>query len=190
MTYDTERVSKMQIRIIKSDGSVEPYLHTKVLGSFNHALSHAEECLYAAEQMAEAVTFYLYRQIQHGTLTSDEIHHMILTVLESMGHRSAAAALNDHRLKRKLQRKRIDVIDGAGRQDRMTVSTHWDKTRIVRDLVTHHNMDPFLARAIASAVEEKILNMGVTKIRKSLIHHLVVADTENMLEAHRQLAAV
>ena len=61
----------MQIRILKSDGQTEPYLHTKVLGSFNHALTHAGDCLYAAEQMAEAVTFYLYRQIRHGTISTD-----------------------------------------------------------------------------------------------------------------------
>jgi hypothetical protein len=180
----------MQIRIVKSDGQVEPYLHTKVLGSFNHALSCAEGCPYAAEQMAEAVTFYLYRQVRHGTLTTDEIHQMILTVLESMGYHRAARYLSDHRLKRKLHRKRIDVIDDARGPNQLTLSTHWDKTRIVRDLVSRQNMDRLLARAVASAVEEKILNIGVTKVRKSLIHQLVIADTESMLEAHRQLAAV
>lgn len=178
----------MQIRILKSNGQVEPYLHTKVLGSFNHALTHTGDCPYAAEQMAEAVTFYLYRQIRNGTISTDEIHHMILTVLESMGYAHAGQSLNEHRLKRKLHRKRIDVVDDTNQSDRIRVSTHWDKTRIVRDLMGHHNMDRFLARAIASAVEEKVLSMGVTKIRKSLIHQLVIADTESMLEAHRQLA--
>jgi hypothetical protein len=180
----------MQIRILKSDSQIEPYLHTKVLGSFNHALSHVEDCCYRAEQMAEAVTFYLYRQIQHGTLGTDEIHQMILTVLESMGYAHAATALNDHRLKRKLQRKRIDVVDDALPQNHVTALTHWDKARIVRDLVGRHSIDRFLARAIASAVEEKVLNMGITKIRKSLIDQLVFADTEGMLNAHRQLTTV
>ena len=36
------------------------------------------DCLYAAEQMAEAVTYYLYRQVRHGTLSTDDIHQMIL----------------------------------------------------------------------------------------------------------------
>lgn len=180
----------MQIRILKSDGQVEPYLHTKVLGSFNYALAYTGDCPYAAEQMAEAVTFYLYRQVKHGTLSTDEIHQMILTVLESMGYHRAAHSLNDHRLKRKLQRKRIDVIDDAHHQNHLMLSTQWDKTRIVRDLIGHQNMDRLLARAVASAVEEKVLNMGVSKVRKSLIHQLVIADMENMLEAHRQLAAV
>jgi len=178
----------MQIRVLKSDGQIEPYLHTKVLGSFNHAMACVDDCLYAAEQMAEAVTFYLYRQVQHGTLSTDEIHQMILTVLESMGYAQAAAAFNEHRLRRKLQRKRIDVIDDGHRQNALAAPAHWDKSRIVNNLITHQNIDRLLARAIAAAVEEKVLSIGVTRVRKSLIHQLVIADTENMLEAHRQLA--
>ena len=180
----------MHIRILKVDGQIEPYLHTKVLGSFNHALSRTGDCLYASEQMAEAVTFYLYRQMRHGTLSTDEIHHMILTVLESMGYGHAAAAFNEHRLKRKLQRKRIDVVDDTRHGHPAAGCDHWDKNHIVADLINRSNIDRFLARAIASAVEEKILNMGVTKVRKSLIHQLVIADTESMLDAHRQLTAV
>ena len=178
----------MQIRILKSDGRVEPYLHTKVLGAFNHAMSGIDNCLYAAEQMAEAVTYYLYRQLQRGTLTGDDIHQMILTVLESMGYRRAAAALTEYRLKRKLQRKRIEVIDDSRPPHAMDRTCHWDKSRIAADLQARHNIDRLLARAIASAVEEKVLKMGVTRVRKSLIHQLVIADTESLLEAHRQLA--
>lgn len=181
----------MQIRILKSDGSDEPYLHTKVLGSFNHALSHvSEDCLYAAEQMAEAVTFYLYRQVRHGTLSTDEIHQMILSILTSTGYRHGATALDEHRLQRKLQRKRTEVIDDTQRHAKVMSSAHWKKSRIVNDLTNQHSIDPFLARAIASAVEEKVLNMGLTKVRKSLIHHLVIADMETMLDAHHQLVAV
>ena len=181
----------MQIRILKSDGSDEPYLHTKVLGSFNHALSHVSgDCLYAAEQMAEAVTFYLYRQVQHGSLSTDEIHQMIRSILTSTGYHHEAIALDEHRLERKLRRKRTEVIDDIRHHGKVTSSTHWKKSRIVNDLTNQHSIDHFLARVIASAVEEKILNMGLTKVRKSLIRHLVIADMESMLDAHHQLAAV
>lgn len=180
----------MQIQILKSDGSTEPYLHTKVLGSLNHALAHiGSEDLYAAEQMAEAVTFYLYRQVRRGTLGTDDIHQMILGILRSTGYGPAAEALDEYRLRRKLQRRRIEVVDDAQRHHQSTAIQPWDKTHIVKNLMNRHNVDHFLARAIASAVEEKILNMGVTKVRTSLIHHLVVADTEAMLDAHCQLSA-
>ncbi|MHC4552986.1 MAG: hypothetical protein ACYSUT_09525 [Planctomycetota bacterium] len=181
----------MQIRILKSDGAIEPYLHTKVLGSFHHALALVGcESLYAAEQMAEAVTFYLYRQVSHGTLNTDQIHQMVTDVLESTGYGHAAEALSDHRRTRKLKRRRIEVIADVEQNPQMTVSTQWDKTRIVYDLVAGGSMDRMLARAVASAVEEKILSMGVTRVRKSLVHQLVIADTESLMDAHRQLATV
>jgi hypothetical protein len=181
----------MQIRIIKSDGNLEPYLHTKVLGAMNHALSLAgDECLYAAEQMAEAVTYYLYRKVQRGTLATDEIHLMILSVLSSTGYGHAAEALTQHRIERRLKRKRLEVVADHADDEGYKHTTHWDKTRIVADLMEKHNFDRLLSRAIAAAVEEKVLCMPITKIRKSLIHHLVVIDTESMLDAHRQLTSV
>ncbi len=181
----------MQIRILKSDGTIEPYLHTKVLGTFHHALALVgSESLYAAEQMAEAVTFYLYRQVSCGTLNTDQIHQMVIDVLTSTGYAGAGEALGNHRLTRKLKRKRIDVVADVKQNPHMMVSTNWNKTRIAGDLMNTHNVDRLLARAIASAVEEKILNLGVSKVRKSLIHQLVLSDMESMLDAHRQLATV
>ena len=62
----------MQIRVIKTDGNTEPYLHTKVLGTFHHALAMADNApLFAADQMAEAVTFYLYRHKPNGAIATD-----------------------------------------------------------------------------------------------------------------------
>ena len=181
----------MQIRILKTDGSIEPYLHTKVLGTFHHALALAgSDNLYAAEQLAEAVTFYLYRKLPQGTLNTDQLHQMVLDVLGSTGYADAAEALNDYRLMRKLKRRRVEVVADIRQNPNMTVSMQWDKGRIVQDLVAGHQMDRLLARAVASAVEEKILNMGVTRVRKSLVHQLVVADMESLLDAHRQLATV
>lgn len=181
----------MQIRILKSDTSIEPYLHTKVLGSFHNALALIGcESLYAAEQMAEAVTFYLYRQISQGTLNTDQVHQMVTDVLESTGYGCAAEALSDHRRTRKLKRRRIEVIADVQQNPQMTVSAQWDKTRVVHDLLADGAVDRLLARAIASAVEEKILNMGVTRVRKSLVHQLVIADMESLMDAHRQLATV
>lgn len=181
----------MQIRIVKSDGSIEPYLHTKVLGTFHHALALVNaDNLYAAEQMAEAVTFYLYRKVSQGTLNTDKIHQMVSDVLASTGYPDAAEALSARRLARKLQRKRIEVIADTGLCPTSAVATHWDKTHIAHDLMNIHNVDRLLARAIASVVEEKILNMGMLRVRKSLIHQLVVADMESLMDAHRQLATV
>ena len=176
----------MRIRVLKTDRTVEPYLHTKVLGTFHHALSAAGgPDLYAAEQMAEAVTFYLYSTQQNRNFTSDEIHLMIQAVLRDTGFTAAAAALHDHRLGRKLQRKRIEVIseapEGSGHP------AHWSKSLLVESLMRNYRLSRPLARAVAGAVEEKILWMGIPKIRRSLIRELVEADTEAMLRAEQQL---
>lgn len=180
----------MQIQIVKADGTAEPYLHTKVLGSFNHALAMVhEDCLYTAEQLSEAVTFYLYRKVKRGTLTSDEIHLMIISVLTSTGFEHAAQALTQHRLERRLKRKRIEVTCDGESGDNLSSASGWDKSHIVQDLMYKQNFDRLLARAIAAAVEEKVLNMNITKIRKSLIRQLVLIDTESLLEASHQLAA-
>jgi hypothetical protein len=53
----------------------------------------------------------------------------------------------------------------------------------------HYRLQRPLARAIAGAVEEKVLRMGVVRIRKATIHHLMIDDMENLLEAHYQLSA-
>lgn len=177
----------MQIRVTKNDGTVEPYLHTKVLGTFNHALALVEDdCLFAAEQLAEAVTFYIYSTHERQTLSSEEIHLMIVSVLTGTGYRHAAEALCRHRLTRRLQRRRIEVVgetaDGA-------CSEPWDKSRMVRDLTEERGIEEALARTIAGAVEEKVLAMKISRIRKALIRQLVMTDMETLLEAHCMLTA-
>jgi hypothetical protein len=40
---------------------------------------------------------------------------------------------------------------------------------------------------IASSVEEKVLNLGMTRVRRSLIKELVLADTNTMLQVQKEL---
>lgn len=176
----------MHIRVMKSDGTAEPYLHTKVLGTFHRALSTAGASdLYAAEQMAQAVTFYIYNHSQGRTVTSDEIHLMIQAVLCDTGHSAAAAALNQHRIHRKLQRKRIEVLEDSPAES--PVSVPWDKSVIVRHLIRHYHLNRSLARVIAGQVEEKVFRMELFHIRKGLLRQLVETETEVMLRADEQL---
>ena len=43
------------------------------------------------------------------------------------------------------------------------------------------------ARAIATSVEEKVLVMNVTRLRKALLRQLILNDLDTLLEARRQL---
>ena len=175
----------MRIRVMKTDRTVEPYLHTKVLGSFHHALSTSgHPDLFTAEQMAEAITFYLYSHQHNHTITTDEIYLMVQAILQDTGFPVAAQAINEHRLQRKLQRKRIEVVEDN--QERPAPSP-WSKSILVEYLIKKYRLNRPLARAIAGSVEEKVMRMGVSRIRKNLIRELVETDTEAMLRAEQQL---
>ena len=170
----------MQIQVTKSDGSTEPYLHTKVFGTLHRALTvEPEGDLETAQMLSDAVTYFLYGKSGPRFLTTDQVHQMVLTVLEGAGYVLAAERLNAHRLNRRLDRRRIEVIDSD--------DIEWNKGCIVRDLMNQYNIAPSLARAIAGSVEETVLRMGVNRLRKGVIGHLVMADMEDMLDAHRQL---
>ena len=69
-------------------------------------------------------------------------------------------------------------------------SSRWDKSKIVNDLVTNYDVSRQTARTIASMVEEKIFNMGLTSVPASLIKQLVLGDTAAFLQAQRQLQTV
>jgi len=167
---------------MKADGSTEPYLHTKVLGSLHRAMAAVQsDGLETAQMLADAVTYFLYRQCRGETLSTDQIHQMILTVLEGAGFAAGAEALTAHRLSRRLQRRRTRVIDSEW--------LAWNKGLMVQDLIEHYQVKRPLARVIAGLVEEKILRMGAAHIRKGLIRHLVMTDMEDLLEAHQVLTA-
>jgi len=174
----------VQINVIKYDGSTEEYMHTKVIGTCHNALALADESnVFIAEQLADAITFNLYKKATHH-ITSEEIHLVIEAVLSATGYHDAAIALCEYRNTRKLRRNRIVVVNNDEPQSK------WDKSIIVDALVQKNSCDKHVARAIASSVEEKVLNLAMSKITANLIEHLVHADTETMLLAQEQLEAI
>ena len=177
----------MHIRVIKSDHTVESYLHTKVLGTFHNALSGGGQGdLYVAEQLAEAMTFCLYRQGQPSRqVSTEEIYLMMLSVLRDTGHGRAADVLHQHRLERKLHRKRLEIVEG---QNGSMKVVPWDKAEIVEELIGTFQIQRPLARVIAGAVEEKVLRMGMCRVSRSLLNELIAADLEAMVQAEGQLA--
>jgi hypothetical protein len=179
----------MQLKIIKKDGSIEDYMHTKAFASFSNALDLVDQPnIFAAEQFAEALTYYLYHNKKSATASSDEIHLMVQAILTSTGYENAAAAINEYHLVRKLKRKRTEVIDYKDDpSDQNPSVTMWRKSKIVNDLVNNEKIDRNVARAIAASVEEKVLNIGINRIRRSLIKQLVLTDTDAMLKAQKQL---
>jgi transcriptional regulator NrdR family protein len=190
---------RMQLKVIKSDGAVEEYLHTKVMGTINNALGRTGQAdVYLAEELAEVVTYYLYHQQDRHSVTSNEVFSVIKAVLAATGYEEAAIALSEYHFERKLKRSRIevigiDILELADAEllisiNETTVRSRWDKTIIVNDLVTKHGICRQAARTIASMVEEKIFNMGITRVPASLIKQLVLSDASAVLRVQSTLS--
>ena len=191
----------MQLKVVKADGTVEEYLHTKVVGTISNALGRigqADICI--AEQLAEVVTYFLYHKQNPFVVTSNEIFSMIEVVLAGTGYEEAAIALSEHHFERKLKRSRVEVVsvdiceladaEALCKMEKSESRCRWDKSRIANDLVTKYGVCRQTARTIASMVEEKIFNMGVTLVPASLVKQLVLRDAAAVLQAEQQLQTV
>ncbi len=190
-----------QLRIIKADGAVEEYLHTKVMATINNALGEIGRAdVDVAEQFAEVVTYFLYHQKNGRNITSSEVLSMIKVVLATTGYEKAAVALSEHHFERRLKRSRVEVVSVDIREltdaeflvgaEGPACRSRWDKSRIVEDLVAEHGLPRQTARMIAAMVEEKVFNMGITRVPSSLIKQLVLGDAAAVLHAQEQLQAV
>ena len=190
--------TKVQLKVVKTDGTVEEYLHTKVIGTITNVLARAGRAdMHIAEHLAEVVTYFLYHKKNVRTVNSSEIFSIIKAVLTSTNYEEAAIAMSEHHYQRKLRRSRTEVVpidikrlaDAellVGRERSMH-RARWDKSRIVDDLVAKHDVDRQTARAIASMVEEKVFSVGLTVVPASLVKQLVLGDTAALLRAQKQL---
>jgi len=192
---------KIQLKVIKADGSIEEYLHTKVMGTISNALdSVGQSDICIAEGLAEVVTYYLYHNQKNPALSSGEILSIVKAVLTSTNNEKAAIALSEHHFERKLKRSRIEVVSIEVRDladaevlcgsKESGARTRWDKSRIVADLVSKYDISQQTALMIAPMLEEKIFSMGITLVSASLIKQLVLGDTATILNAQRQLQTV
>ncbi len=188
----------MKLQVVKADGSKEEYLHTKVVGAIANALSSAGQAsVKTAEELAEAVTFFLHQIGTNRSVSSNEVFSVIKTVLADTGFEDAAIALERHHFERKLKRCRIEVV--KGRPQELTelekfhengpeqIKSRWDKSRIVDDLVVEHRLNRQTARAVASMVEEKVFNLGLSLVPVGLIKQLVLSDAAACIRAKQQL---
>ncbi len=196
---------KVQLKVIKSDGSMEEYLHTKVIGTISHALASVDESdICVAEQLAEAVTYFLYHKSRdHGgprNVSSGEIFSVIKASLAATNYEEAAIALSEYHCQRRLKRSRVEVVPVDIKQlcdaeqlcssDDFAGRSRWDKSIIVAGLIGEHSICRPTARTIASMVEDKVFSMDLTLIPASLINQLVLNDTAKVLSAERALQVV
>jgi transcriptional regulator NrdR family protein len=194
-------VVRSQLKVVKADGDIEEYIHTKVIGSISNALSKAgRNDVYIAEQLADVVTYYLYNQENIHSVRSGEIFSIIVAILTETGYEDAADALCEYHFRRKMKRLRTEVIPiniQGIREARMLANSEqpntgyqWDKSKIVDTLIREHDFDVLEARMIASVVEDRIFNMEITKVPTSLIKQIVLSEAAMVMRAQKQLLAV
>jgi len=191
-----------KLMVIKADGTKEEYFHTKVIGTIANALAATgRPDIHAAQEIADAVTFFLYRTAQPGdsqiSIGTHEILSIIKTVLADTGFEPAAEAISEHHFERKLKRCRVEVV--RGKLDKLSDAeelyaecseqprSKWDKSLIVEYLVAKHRLHRQTARAVASMVEEKIFNLGLPLVPAGLIKQLVLSDAAAVIRAQNQL---
>jgi hypothetical protein len=189
---------RRQLRITKADGTTEAYLHTKVIGTINNALAAVDQAdTEVAEDLAEAVTFYLYNKQGRRTVSSSEVFAMIKAVLTATGYEDAAVALSKHAYERRLMRARTEVLavdmqefsdaEKLGQTTQPPDRTPWDKAHIVHDLTTRFGVQRQTARTVASIVEERVFRLEITMVPLSLLKQLVLGETASMLRAEKEL---
>jgi hypothetical protein len=177
----------MQLQVIKKDGTAEQYMHTKVLGTFNNVLDAVGKTnIIAAEQFAEAVTFHLYHNNESSNIKSEDICELVIMVLNETGYCDAAETLAEYRRYRTLQRARIEIV--SRNYDGSILVTVWNKSDVVKTLVNQYHLEYLLARVVASAVEEKVFNLNMRRIDEKLLEHLLIAETEMVIEAEKELS--
>lgn len=188
----------MQLRVIKADATEEEYFHTKVIATFVNAFAAPDENNTSiAQQLAEAVTFYLYNKNGSSKITSSEILSIIKAALVSTGFSNAAEFLTEHQLRRNLARMRVKVIKTDMKNlsasipllqtDPLGPDGYWNKSKIIYDLINEHNLDPASARTVAALVEEKILDSGFRLVPTGFIKFLALWQAQAILSAARQL---
>jgi len=190
---------KNQLKVIKTDSSIEVYLHNKVIGTINNALAAVNQAdTRIAEKLSEAVTYFLYNKKNTHNVTSNEIFSIVKTVLATTSNEKAAIALNEHHYKRNRNRSRIEVVSANIQTledaemlalQKVNNTNPWNKSIIVNDLINNYDLDKQTARTIAAMVEDKVLATKITLVPTSLIKQLLLNVTASLLKANNQLTS-
>ena len=187
-----------QLKVIKADGGSEEYMHTKVLAAVSNALASAgQPDIKSAEQLAEVITYMLYHKQKRRSISSGEIFSIIKATLALSGFENAAAAFNDYHLRRQMMRSRIEVaaVDMKEMADaekfsqscRRAEKSRWDKSKIIAYLTDRFQIDRQTARVIASTVEQKVLNLELSVVPRSLVKQLVLSEAASFFKASQQM---
>ncbi len=195
----------MSLTVIKSDGSTEAYIHTRVMATISSAISDAgcysEQTVSA---LADAVRMYIEDCRDDSSvnlqISSDDIYSMILATLQETGHGRAAVILKLHRINRQIHRQRQlvlhclaphlpkeDILIHECCLDNFKQSCNvedcpylelepWNKSRLAAKVLKDYNLTKNAARVVAANVEEKLFRLNISVARCMLIKQLILNE--------------
>jgi len=181
----------------KRDGQLVRFDRGKIADAiFAAAKAVGGEDRALADELSGVVCLFLQRRFGTDIPGIEDIQDMVEKVLIETGHAKTAKAYILYRQKRSEQRARTRVrkqiqedsdstdtqllVDPASRAEYF----NWEKTRIAQALVKEAEISEAEAREIASVVERRIFNSGISRISTSLIRELV--DNELFERGHQK----
>ena len=164
-----------------------PFDKSKIADAiFKAAQAVGGEDRFIAEELASAVLDYLDRHYEGDIPGIEDIQDMVEKVLIETGHAKTAKAYIIYRDRRHQARRAMTVRKVSRERGRSTTDfsllvdtgakdalIQWDKSRIAEALEKEAHLDAATARKVATAVEEKVLASGLSRISTSLVRELV-----------------
>jgi ribonucleoside-triphosphate reductase len=170
----------------KRDGRLVPFDDSKIADAvFKAAQAVGGDDRVLAEELTAMVVMFLERNFDDRAPGIEEIQDTVEKVLIETGHAKTAKAYILYRDRRTRIRQSLQVRKPVKGRDNSTdiallvnaetydQLTEWDKSKIAQALEIEADVAPDLAREIASQVERRVMNSGLTRISTSLIRELV-----------------
>jgi len=170
----------------KRDGRVVTFNKRKISDAiFKAAQAVGGEDKLLADELANAVVLFLEKEYKEEVPGIEQIQDVVEKVLIETGHAKTAKAYILYRDKRKKIRDSLKVrkrVKGRSNSTDLALLVtplskdeilNWDKGRIALALQKEAGISEDVAIEVASSVEKKIFNSGMTRISTALIRELV-----------------
>lgn len=168
-----------KIRVLKRDGTIEPFLLAKLLDAIGSAFSASgepqERNMATARGLTEAVHAYLEKTSPDQPVPSEHLGELVELVLAQTGHTAASMAARHHVEDRNRRRRWLRVAQRR-RSDGCVVHRQWNKRQVVAYLRKEHGLEVTTARIIAGRVERLVLNCGLKVVTAGLIREIAVSE--------------
>lgn len=167
------------IRVMKRDGSIEPFVFAKLHNCLCNAFletgeSHDRKGA-TAKALAEAVYDYLRKVKPLSAVPSEELAKLVELVLTQTGHAAAGLAIRQRAQARDHHRRWLRVASRRERDGRY-VQRQWSKGRVFQYLRREHRLDSPASRIIASRVEQLVMECGLKVVTTGLVEEMTKSE--------------